>query len=405
MRGLDNQVWEDPIVKRWLDSIVKSGTKYNYRSAFKVFLEYSKLSPSQLIDEAVEDSKKDPRQRKDVLLTRILGFYAWLKTDYEKKSRGTGPHYVVGKGLSDKLASMYTSAIRSFYATYDLQVRLKGRRRIPKARVTNKRMIVGSEQVRVLVEHARSPRDRALILVNFQGGLDASTLCSIKYGDIAEGLAKNEHPLKLELQRPKTGTDFYTFIGHDAIEALKAYIADMKQRGVNFTHSAPLFLQGKSKEAMLTDNVQDMMKEVAIRAGFIDTKNNGHAFNPLGPHALRESFGSIMTNSGVPDTIVDFWLGHAIGELAEAYKSVQFESLKKMYLDREKLISISAQKVDVEEMKEKLRVEVEQQNRQLQVMVNSLVTENMDLKNRMQGLERKFSDIEKTVSEMRKTLD
>jgi hypothetical protein len=32
------------------------------------------------------------------------------------------------------------------------------------------------------------------------GGLDASTLCSIKYGDIAEGLADNEHPLKLELQ-------------------------------------------------------------------------------------------------------------------------------------------------------------------------------------------------------------
>jgi hypothetical protein len=90
-----------------------------------------------------------------------------------------------------------------------------------------------------------------------------------------------------------------------------------------------------------------------------------------------------MTNSGVPDTIVDFWHGHEIGEMAEAYRSVQFESLKKMHLDREKLISISAQKVDVEEIREKLRVEVEQQNRQLQIMVNSLVTENMDLKSRI----------------------
>jgi len=105
-----------------------------------------------------------------------------------------------------------------------------------------------------------------------------------------------------------------------------------------------------------------MMREVAIRSGFIDTENNGKEFNPLGPHALRESFGSIMTNSGVPDTIVDFWHGHEIGEMAEAYRSVQFESLKKMYLDREKLISISADKVDVEEIREKLRVEVEQQN-------------------------------------------
>ncbi len=405
MKYQDSQIWEDQVLKRWLDTIVKPGTRANYQSAFKAYLEYTKITPSQMIDEAVEDSKKDPRQRRDVLLTRVLGFYAWLKTDYPKKSRGTGVHRVIGKGISDKLATCYTAAIRSFYGTYDLTIKLRGRRRIPKARVTNKRMIVGAEQVKVLFDHARSPRDRAIILVNFQGGLDASTLCSIKYGDIAEGLAKNEYPLKLALQRPKTGTDFYTFLGHDAIEALKAYLSDMKQRDVTFTHSTPLFLQDKSKALMLPENIQEMMKFVAQRAGFIDGKNNGHEFNPLGPHSLRESFGSIMTNSGVPDTIIDFWLGHEIGEQAEAYKSVQFDSLKKMYLDREKLISISAQKVDVEEIKEKLRVEVEQQNRQLQAMVNSLVTENMDLKNRLQSVERKLEDIGKTVSEIRKTLD
>jgi len=400
-----DSIWEESTVKRWMDSIVRPGTKYSYKSAFLRYLEYTKLAPSQLIDEAVEDSRKDPRQRKDILLTRVLGFYTWLKTDYEKKSRGTGPHHVIGKGVSDKLATMYTAAVRSFYSTYDLTIKLKGRRRIPRARVTNKRMIIASEQVKVLVDHVRSPRDRAIILVNFQGGLDASTLCSIKYGDIAEGLVKNEHPLKLELQRPKTGTDFYTFIGKDATEALRAYLADMKQRGVTFTNSTALFLQGKSKLPVVTDNIQDMMKEVAQRAGFIDKQNNGHDQNPLGPHALRESFGSIMTNSGVPDTIVDFWLGHEIGELAEAYKSVQFESLKKMYLDREKLLSISAAKVDVEEIKEKLRAEVQEQSKQLQIMVNSLLTENMDLKNRIQQVERKLEDIGKTVSEMRKTLD
>jgi len=405
MNGQDENIWEDPVLKRWLDTIVKSSTKHNYKSAFKTYLEYTKISPGQMIDEAVEDSKKDPRQRRDILLTRILGFYTWLKNDYERKSRGTGPHRVVGKGLSDKLATCYTAAVRSFYGTYDLTIKLRGRRRIPRARVTNKRMIVGAEQVKVLYDHARSPRDRALILVNFQGGLDASTLCSIKYGDLAEGLAKNEHPLKLALQRPKTGTDFYTFMGKDAVEAVKAYLADMKQRGVEFTHGTPLFLQGKSKGVMLPENIQDMMREVALRAGFIDAKNNGHEFNPLGPHALRESFGSIMTNSGVPDTVVDFWLGHEIGEMAEAYKGVQLESLKQMYLAREKLVSISAGKVDVEEIREKLRTEMEQQNKQLQIMVNSLVTENMDLKNRVQSVERKFSDIEKTIQDLKKAVE
>jgi integrase len=419
MEVLPESIWEDPVLKRWLDTIVKPGTKHNYKSAFKTYLEYTKLTPTQMIDEAVEDSKKDPRQRKDILLTRILGFYTWLKNDYERKSRGTGPHRVIGKGLSDKLATCYTASVRSFYGTYDLTIKLRGRRRIPKARVTNKRMIVGAEQVKVLYDHARSPRDRAIILVNFQGGLDASTLCSIRYGDISEGLAKNEHPLKMALQRPKTGTDFYTFLGKDAVEAVKAYLADMKQRGVTFTHSMPLFLQGKSKAEMVTQNIQDMMREVAQRAGFIDGKNNGHEFNPLGPHALRESFGSIMTNSGIPDTIVDFWLGHEIGEQAEAYKSVQLESLKQMYLAREKLVSISAGKVDLEEVREKLKTEMDQQNKQLQIMVNSLVTENMDLKNRVQAVEKdktdlnnriqtvekKFSDIEKTIQDLKKAVE
>jgi predicted nuclease with TOPRIM domain len=58
-----------------------------------------------------------------------------------------------------------------------------------------------------------------------------------------------------------------------------------------------------------------------------------------------------------------------------------------------------------EEIEEKLKTEMEQQNKQLQIMVNSLVTENMDLKNRIQAVERKFSDIEKTIQDLKKTVE
>jgi len=229
--------------------------------------------------------------------------------------------------------------------------------------------------------------------------MDVSTLCSLKYGDIAEGLIKNEHPLKLDLHRPKTGVEYYTFLGKDAVEAIKAYLADMRDRGVQFIDDTALFLKERGKEELTTNLVQNMMRNIAIKASFVNEQNNGKSFNPLGPHALRESFGSIMINSGVPDTIVDFWLGHSIGEMAEAYKSVQTESLKRMYLEREKLLSISAPKVDVEKLETKLRAEVEQGNRQLQIMVNKLVTENMDLKNRIQLTERKLAELEKLIRE------
>jgi site-specific recombinase XerD len=73
--------------------------------------------------------------------------------------------------------------------------------------------------------------------------MDVSTLCSLKYGDVAEGLARNEHRLKLDLYRQKSGTEFYTFLGRDATEALREYLNDVKTRGITLNHKTSLFLK------------------------------------------------------------------------------------------------------------------------------------------------------------------
>jgi site-specific recombinase XerD len=392
--------WGDPALKRWLGTIARESTKYVYRSAFKAYAQFSGLSASALIDEALEDAKRDPREKQDVVLTHLVEFYNWLKKEYPRRSRGRGRTEIVGKGVSDKLAHTYIGAIRSFYATYDVTVRMRGRRRLPKPKVVNKRMLVSAEDVKILVDHARTPRDRAIILTMFQSGMDVSTMCSLKYGDVADGLAKNDHPQKLELHRPKTGTEYYSFLGRDAVEALNAYLADAKARGAEFRSDSPLFLKERGDGGLTTNLVQYMMREVAVSSGFVDKENNGNSLNPLSPHALRESFGSIMINSGVPDTIVDFWLGHEIGEMAEAYKGVQYESLKQMFLEREKLMSISMSKVDVEELKTKLRGEIEQQTMRLQTIVNRVVSENLDLRQRIVRTEKKLSELENNIHEI-----
>lgn len=403
---VDNVDWEDPALKRWLDTITKKSTKWGYRTAYRAYALFTGKTASELIDEAVEDAKKDPRERRDVVLKRLIEFYRWMKTDYPRKSRGKGPKRIIGKGSTDKRANVTVNSIRSFYATYGVTVRMKGRHALPRPRVTNKRMRVAAEQVKILVDHARTPRDRAIILTLFQGGMDVSTLCSLQYRDVAEGLKTDEHPLKLELFRKKSGTEYYTFLGKDAVEAIRAYLADMKSRGRSFRHDTSLFLKERGKTGLTTNLVQNMMRTVALKSGLIDEENNGKAFNPLGPHALRESFGSIMINSGVPDTIVDFWLGHRIGQMAEAYKGVQLESLKQIYLEREKLVSISTSRTDVKEIEAKLRVEVEESKKELQTLVNGLATkslrleeENKDLKRRIKITEEKLAELEKLIRE------
>jgi integrase/recombinase XerD len=343
--------WNEPPLKRWMGTTVRKGTQHFYRSAYRAYTDFTGMTATQLIDEAVEDMQRDVRERQDVLKTRLRNFYEWLTKEFpvhsRGNSRGTKEHEVIRKGLREKSANAFVMAVRSFYATYDITVKLKGRERLPRPKVYNRRMQLSTLNVKALVDHARSPRDRAIILSIFQGGMDVSTLCGMKYSDAADGLVKDDFPLKLELQRPKTGVDYYTFLGRDAINAIKAYLNDARSRGMQFKADTPLFVQevkGKRGEPLPIDTyvVQKVMREVAVRSGLVDSENNGKDMNPVSPHALRESFGSIMTNAGVPDTIVDFWLGHEIGTMAEAYKGGRYNELKTMYTQKEPLISITA---------------------------------------------------------------
>jgi integrase len=378
--------WNEPPLKRWMGTTVKKGTQYFYRSAYRAYADFTGMTATQLIDEAVEDMQRDVRERQDVVKTRLRNFYEWLTKEFpvhsRGNSRGTKEHEVIRKGLREKSANAFVMAVRSFYATYDITVKLKGRERLPRPKVYNKRMQLSTVNVKALVDHARSPRDRAIILTMFQGGMDVSTLCGMTYGDAADGLAKNDFPLKLELQRPKTGVDYYTFLGRDAINAIKAYLNDARSRGIQFKNNTPLFVQdvkGKHGEPLPIETyiVQKIMRETAFRCGLVDGENNGHDANPVSPHALRESFGSIMVNSGVPDTIVDFWLGHEIGQMSEAYKGSRLKELQALYAEKEKLISISVRETQA----------IEGIRKEFSDSIANLVLENKALRDRLVKVE------------------
>jgi hypothetical protein len=148
--------WEDPALKRGLDSIARQSTKYVYKTAFEAYASFTGMSASSLIDEALADLKKDPRERQDVVLTMLVKFYQWLKTEYPKKTRGTGEHQIIGKGASDKMAQFFVNAVRSFYATYDVTIRMRGRHKLPRPRVCNKRIRVGADEVKVLSDNCGS---------------------------------------------------------------------------------------------------------------------------------------------------------------------------------------------------------------------------------------------------------
>lgn len=72
-------------LKRWLGNIVNKSTLYNSRSAVRLYSEFTGMAALQLIDEAIEDSRRGPRERKDIVLHHLIGFYKWLRTEHQKK--------------------------------------------------------------------------------------------------------------------------------------------------------------------------------------------------------------------------------------------------------------------------------------------------------------------------------
>lgn len=106
----------------------------------------------------------------------------------------------------------------------------------------------------------------------------------------------------------------------------------------------------------------------------------------------------------MPEPIIDFWLGHQIGEMAKVYKSLQAGAVKKYYLDNESLLNISQPQSDLKEV-EKLKEEVEIQNKQFQQMYNNVVAENVKLKIEFDEMKKRVEVFEAHVQNIQKQFE
>jgi len=56
-----------------------------------------------------------------------------------------------------------------------------------------RRRTLSNAEVKRLLDNARSPLDKALILTMFENGVSPSGIRTLKYEDITKDLTKNEH--------------------------------------------------------------------------------------------------------------------------------------------------------------------------------------------------------------------
>jgi hypothetical protein len=217
----------------------------------------------------------------------------------------------------------------------------------PLEKPTNHKHEWTREQIKSFVDAAPTYRDKAVIVALFQSGLGVNELANLNYGTIQDEYERGTVPLCLRLVRQKTGVEFKTFFGADTLKYLRLYLATRR----SLTTSTPLFTKSGSKARITTAAIQQRFSEIAENVTFIKKEDLAEGYKPCRPHSLRAAFTSQLVNK-VSDKLIEFWMGHSIGEVARAYLNMPTEELRKLYMDAEQYLAI--ERTSQDEVKDKL---------------------------------------------------
>jgi len=361
----------NPYVKKWLENRAKNSpsTYKVYLVAFRKYLQFTKQTVEELIEEINEEFKKSPTERGEIE-RKVKAFYYWLVNELR---------------LAEKVGATYVGAIMSFYRTYNYRVNVSIRKELKPA-VKHRKVNLTPEDIRKMVNHAKSPRDRAIILVLAQSGMDLSTLCSLKVRDVWKGLQDSEVPLRIHLIRRKEKVEYDTFLGHDAIEALKTYLKERQAKEGNLDLDSPLFVKEGTKrkkiEGITPRLIEKIFREIAVESGLVSKEEIKQTnWNPYRPHALRRFFADRLRVAGVNEEAINYMLGHKL-----PYGGAYFGQAHIQYKENMHMLAIFQNAETMTELKEKLK-EQDELIKGLQNTITQLTSQNLALENRLRQIE------------------
>jgi integrase/recombinase XerD len=341
--------------QKWLDS-VQPATQEKYKTAWSVLIQFYeevkgvKTTPEKLLKRLIADRKK-PIEKQGEIEQDLNAWVKWLEKDYSIRDRGLKNGKTGVIGVSANTVKTYITAIRSFFSYYGFPLSKKAKLprhiRLSNGKVENTKIEYRPEKIKKLLSVVKSHRDKAIILLMFQSGMDISTACSLNYGDVKEGLERGEEPLMVHVKRPKVGLNYRTFLGHDSIEAIKTYLNERRMKySEKLEWETPLFtVEGAhvmKGTRIKPKNFQDNMREYVVLSGLVSKERMERAdFSPARPHALRSGFSSIARLKGLNERLIDYFMGHS-DPYGGAYNQTTNKELKEKYLEIEPALSVSS---------------------------------------------------------------
>ncbi len=320
--------WDEKALLRWIGTDERprmARSRHKYKTAFRHYAEFTRMTANTLINQMAMEYKGE-RTEMGETKGLILDFYHYLTV-----TRKTP--------LASKTAHAYIGAIRSFYSKNNVEVKF-GKNEIPKPNVRYERRLLSRYDVLKLTQVAeKNSRNKAIIVCMYQSGMDVSTLLSLDVSHVQNQLRSGKKRILLRVVRQKTRVKYRTFFGRDATQYLRTYL---ETRG-NLKAHDPLFV-GRYNDRLKPLSVHKMLKILVVKAKLL-TEAELKPFNPMGSHALRESFSKTATGAGFNSNIIDGLLGHKL-PYGGAYSRLSDSELERVYADLEPRISLSETQQD-----------------------------------------------------------
>jgi integrase len=297
------------------------------------------------------------------------------------------------KSLAPKTVKLKLSAIKTFLLENGVELsqmfwrRLGGRVKGSRALTLDK--VPSNVELRKIMMHLPI-QGKALFLMLESSGMRIGECLRIK----PEDLDLESDPVRVNIrgEYTKTGNSRVTFISREAGETVREWVkvrkeyldsASARSRYDKSTDDSRLF--------PFTEGNARVMWNLALKKtgnGKRDQQTNIHESHV---HVLRKFFRSRM-GTVIQADIVECLLGHEEG-LTSVYRRYSTEDLAKFYKEGEHTLLVFTEAGEVS----KLKQEIEERNKQLQQIVNGLVSENMAIKTDLEKVKLDHAEMKRKV--------
>ncbi len=317
-----------PEVQTWLKTISESSRR-PYLLALKKFCEFSGKTPQELILARDREIKNPDPNNRTGMRDLILDFRSYLEMEQ----------------YAPKTINAIDGAVRSFFTAVIGKAGMLNVKNYKNRHVSIKKDLVPTlEELKKMLDVCNLDEKFRMIFIA-QTGMRISDALAIRVGNIQRELDLEKVPLAISYLPQKDRESIgerITLLASDGVELLKQYLEWRMKNGEKITNESLLFVGrtkkfGKDTFGKLTRQAfNNTVKEAANKSGI---GNGNGKYGRIRIHCLRKFFITQMTNHGVEDKIVNFFIGHKISDVDRVYWYRRVEDLRNIYAQRQQFLN------------------------------------------------------------------